>query len=543
MELEKLFSILRQHGLLDNIAIIEKLSVRQKQRPDVALVELGAVEELAMTKVMAEYLDIPLADASKFPNAPLHAGGANFSFLRQARILPIIEDDTSLTIAMSDPLDQSNLKAIQLLINKNINIQMASKNDLDRAFDRLYPANSDKVSPIGIGQQSVPLKEENGPAVQVFDELLDTAINNKASDLHIESTSEGLASRYRIDGQLIELGNPPQAYLSEMLINRIKILANLNIAESRLPQDGRATIFVSGRTIDVRVSCIPTINGESIVLRLLDPENSPKNLDFLGLTPSDLCALRALLQNPSGMILTTGPTGSGKTTTLYAILNELNQTAKKIITLEDPVEYRLPGINQIQINSAIGLQFSNLLRSVLRQDPDIIMIGEIRDAETARLAIQSALTGHLVLSSLHTSTAVGAISRLIDMGIEPFLIAASVRGVIGQRVVRKVCENCKQIELATAAEEKELTLQSGTYVARPNGCGNCYQTGYKGRFALMEILNINDAIRECLLQQGNLENLHLLPDSNSLAHNSGVGYVLSHQTSIDEFVGTKETRR
>ncbi|MBH67386.1 MAG: type II secretion system protein GspE [Rhodospirillaceae bacterium] len=539
MESEKLFSILQQHALLDNVEKIKKLSVRQKQRPDIALVELGEVEESAMTEVMAEYLGIPLADTSMFPKDPLYAGGANFSFLRQARILPIIEDDKSLTVAMADPQDQSNLKAIQLLINKTINVQIASKNDLDRAFDRLYPANSDKISPIEIEQQSSPTNEETGPAVKVFDELLDTAINNKASDLHIESTPEGLRSRYRIDGQLIELGNPPQPYLSDMLISRIKILANLNIAENRLPQDGRATIFVSGRTIDIRVSIIPTINGESVVLRLLDPENSPKNLDVLGLNSSDLRALKNLLQNSSGMILTTGPTGSGKTTTLYAILNELNQTAKKIITLEDPVEYRLPGINQIPINSAIGLQFSNLLRSVLRQDPDIIMVGEIRDAETARLAIQSALTGHLVLSSLHTNTATGAISRLIDMGIEPFLIAASVRGVIGQRLVRRLCDNCKQIELATPSEEKAIALKSGTYIARPCGCSNCYQTGYKGRFALMEILNINDAIRECLLQQGNLENVYPLPDSNSLEYNNGVSYVLSHQTSIEEFIGTE----
>ena len=475
-------------------------------RPDKILLENGLVDEKAMTRVIAEYLNISVANPSEFPSKAIEAGGANFAFLRQNRILPLSENDDSLTIAMADPFDETSLQSLKLLINKNVKVCIADKNDLDRAFDRLYkPELIKNAGTASYSNNNMSLRTENGPADKIFDELINTAINNNASDLHIEAFEKTLKTRYRIDGQLVELGNAPPNYIADMLISRVKIIGNLNVAEKRLPQDGRATIFVTGRQIDLRISSIPTINGESLVLRLLDPGNSPKNLNALNTNGENISRLRKLLNNRSGMILTTGPTGSGKTTTLYAMLNEINLRSHKIITLEDPIEYRLDGVNQIQVNPSIGLHFSNLLRSVLRQDPDTIMVGEIRDVETARLAIQAALTGHLVISSLHTNTALGAVTRLIDMGIEPFLISAAVKGVIGQRLVKKLCASCKRKRKVTPPEATAYRLTEDSFIGEPGGCSACHQTGYNGRIAIMEILRLDEKLRQYLLKNGNLE--------------------------------------
>ena len=289
---------------------------------------------------------------------------------------------------MADPFDETSLQSLKLLINKNVKVCIADKNDLDRAFDRLYkPELIKNAGTASYSNNDMSLRTENGPADKIFDELIDTAINNNASDLHIEAFEKTLKTRYRIDGQLVELGNAPPNYISDMLISRVKIIGNLNVAEKRLPQGGRATISVTGRQIDLRF--LYPNDKQSLVLRLLDPGNSPKNLNALNTNGENIRRLRELLNNRSGMILTTGPTGSGKTTTLYAMLNEINLRSHKIISLEDPIEYRLDGVNQIQVNPSIGLHFSNLLRSVLRQDPDTIMVGEIRDVETARLAVQA----------------------------------------------------------------------------------------------------------------------------------------------------------
>ena len=537
VELQGLLAVIKKRCLLDETMSIDKLQLPDNGRPDLALIASGLVEESDMLEVLAEYLDLPLANTEQFPDTPLKAGGANVSFLRQKRMLPILEDDTSITFALSDPLDKTSLQSIKLLVNKDINIQLAKAADLDRAFDRLYEQEKTLNSPALKNQVKDHVSiEEGSPAVKLFNQLVSTAIANEASDLHIESSSSGLKLRYRVDGKLLELGNLPPAYLKEMLISRIKILANLNIAEKRLPQDGRITVDVSGRSIDVRVSTIPTINGESVVLRFLDTEKGPNDLMALGLSDHTLSTLRRLLKAPHGMILTTGPTGSGKTTTLYAALQELNLIERKIITLEDPIEYRLENINQIQINPKVGLNFATLLRSVLRQDPDIIMVGEIRDEETARLATQSALTGHLVLSSLHTNNAFGAINRLLDMGLEPFLISAAVRAIISQRLIRRLCPKCKKRGSVTAREHKQFGLKIGTIINRPNGCMSCYQTGYKGRLVLTELLELNDNIRDYMNNPKKIGSVDcsLLPEQ-TLA-NSARSYIESGETSIEEFV-------
>ena len=507
-------------------------------RPDKILLENGLVDEKAMTRVIAEYLNISVANPSEFPSKAIEAGGANFAFLRQNRILPLSENDDSLTIAMADPFDETSLQSLKLLINKNVKVCIADKNDLDRAFDRLYkPELIKNAGTASYSNNDMSLRTENGPADKIFDELINTAINNNASDLHIEAFEKTLKTRYRIDGQLVELGNAPPNYISDMLISRVKIIGNLNVAEKRLPQDGRATIFVTGRQIDLRISSIPTINGESLVLRLLDPGNSPKNLNALNTNGENISRLRKLLNNRSGMILTTGPTGSGKTTTLYAMLNEINLRSHKIITLEDPIEYRLDGVNQIQVNPSIGLHFSNLLRSVLRQDPDTIMVGEIRDVETARLAIQAALTGHLVISSLHTNTALGAVTRLIDMGIEPFLISAAVKGVIGQRLVKKLCASCKRKRKVTPPEAAAYRLTEDSFIGEPGGCSACHQTGYNGRIAIMEILRLDEKLRQYLLKNGNLEEFDGAVDEPNFKPYEIRDCIKMLQTSIDEITG------
>ena len=507
-------------------------------RPDKILLENGLVDEKAMTRVIAEYLNISVANPSEFPSKAIEAGGANFAFLRQNRILPLSENDDSLTIAMADPFDETSLQSLKLLINKNVKVRIADKNDLDRAFDRLYkPELIKNAGTASYSNNDMSLRTENGPADKIFDELINTAINNNASDLHIEAFEKTLKTRYRIDGQLVELGNAPPNYISDMLISRVKIIGNLNVAEKRLPQDGRATIFVSGRQIDLRISSIPTINGESLVLRLLDPGNSPKNLNALNTNGENISRLRKLLNNRSGMILTTGPTGSGKTTTLYAMLNEINLRSHKIITLEDPIEYRLDGVNQIQVNPSIGLHFSNLLRSVLRQDPDTIMVGEIRDVETARLAVQAALTGHLVISSLHTNTALGAVTRLVDMGIEPFLISAAVKGVIGQRLVKKLCASCKRKRKVTPPEAAAFGLTEDSFIGEPEGCSACHQTGYNGRIAIMEILRLDEKLRQYLLKNGNLEEFDGAVDEPNFKPYEIRDCINMLQTSIDEITG------
>ena len=507
-------------------------------RPDKILLENVLVDEKAMTRVIAEYLNISVANPSEFPSKAIEAGGANFAFLRQNRILPLSENDDSLTIAMADPFDETSLQSLKLLINKNVKVCIADKNDLDRAFDRLYkPELIKNAGTASYSNNDMSLKTENGPADKIFDELINTAINNNASDLHIEAFEKTLKTRYRIDGQLVELGNAPPNYISDMLISRVKIIGNLNVAEKRLPQDGRATIFVTGRQIDLRISSIPTINGESLVLRLLDPGNSPKNLNALNTNGENIRRLRELLNNRSGMILTTGPTGSGKTTTLYAMLNEINLRSHKIITLEDPIEYRLDGVNQIQVNPSIGLHFSNLLRSVLRQDPDTIMVGEIRDVETARLAVQAALTGHLVISSLHTNTALGAVTRLIDMGIEPFLISAAVKGVIGQRLVKKLCASCKRKRKVTPPEAAAYRLTEDSFIGEPGGCSACHQTGYNGRIAIMEILRLDEKLRQYLLKNGNLEEFDGAVDEPNFKPYEIRDCIKMLQTSIDEITG------
>jgi general secretion pathway protein E len=533
--------ILLERGLVDrdSITATRRLVEESGERLHVLLTRQGLVDERDMAAALADHLDLPLAPSTSFPATIVKAGEISVPFLRRARMLPMFEDATRLEVAMADPLDTDAIRSIGMLVAKPVSVRVAVPADLDRALDRLYGAAQSNVTQPLKGTRPESDTISDAPAIRAVDDLIARAIGHGASDLHIEPRGGGLRVRYRIDGHLIELGAAPEAYLAAMLISRIKVLADLNIAERRLPQDGRASLSIQGREIDIRVSTVPTLEGESVVLRLLDQSAAPRDIDALGLHQGVQDALAQALAAPNGLVLATGPTGSGKTTTLYGALGRINAESRKILTVEDPVEYRLAGINQIQVNARIGLGFPTLLRSIVRQDPDIIMVGEIRDEETARLAAQASLTGHLVLSSLHTNDAVSGVTRLLDMGIESYLLAASLRAVLAQRLVRRLCMACKRSRAIKTEEHVLLgpTAASITDMSEPVGCAACHGTGYKGRLVLSEILVMTPTISQAVSENATPARLRALaaksmPGGSLL--NSGLSALRAHDTSIAE---------
>ncbi len=539
-ETGELSRILLERGLIDRAAIdaTRRLAGESGDALHILLTRQGFIDERDMAAALADHLDLPLATPSSFPAVAVRAGDVSVPFLRRARMLPLSEDAGRLDVAMADPLDRDAIRSIGMLVGKPVSVRVAVPADLDRALDRLYGTARTKSGEPLKSSRSETETTSDAPAIRAVDDLIARAIGHGASDLHLEPRGDGLRVRYRIDGHLIELGAAPEAYLAPMLISRIKVLADLNIAERRLPQDGRASLTIQGREVDIRVSTVPTLDGESVVLRLLDQSAAPRDIDALGLPPTVIDALAKALAAPNGLVLATGPTGSGKTTTLYGALGRINAENRKILTVEDPVEYRLPGINQIQVNARIGLGFPSLLRSIVRQDPDIIMVGEIRDEETARLAAQASLTGHLVLSTLHTNDAASGITRLLDMGIEPYLLAASLRAVLAQRLVRRLCASCKTTR--RIAPEDHASLGPGAddleEVAEPTGCETCHGTGYAGRLVLSEILTMTPAIRQAVNENAapsRLRELAACAAGGSLLA-SGIAALRAQQTSIAE---------
>jgi len=395
---------------------------------------------------------------------------------RRYGIIPIRKDADTLVIAIGDPLDIQTLDTLRYLLKHPIEVMAALPEEIEKALDRLYPQTADPDFFEPSEEAPVVLKEteDDEPVIRLVNLLISEGFRARASDIHLEPLNEHFRVRYRIDGVLQEVDGPPRR-LHPTVISRIKIMAKMNIAEKRLPQDGRIEIRVVGHDLDLRVSTIPTNHGESIVMRILDKQSLLPGLEHLGFSHDNRQTFERLITRPDGILLVTGPTGSGKTTTLYACLNHLNHPGRKIITVEDPVEYQLGGINQVQVQPRIGLTFSAALRSILRQAPNIIMIGEIRDRETAEIAVNSALTGHLVLSTLHTNDAPSAITRLIDIGVKPFLIASSVRAIMAQRLVRTLCGECGG-----------------------DGCLTCGHSGFSGRKGIFELLSVNDEIRQMI---------------------------------------------
>jgi general secretion pathway protein E len=473
------------------------------------LVQLGLIGERDLAMAFSAMLDMPLATAADYPDEPVLPQRLGMKFLRQARALPIRLEADRLVLAMADPQNTFVPRAVASSTGMRVTVAVAVPIELDAALTRLYatPATAvDTVAPVDdlLEADAEKLRDlaSEAPVIRLVNLLIGQAVDTLASDIHIEPFEDRLRVRYRYDGVLHDADSPP-AQLAAAIISRIKIMAHLDIAERRLPQDGRIRMAVRGQDVDFRVSTIPTLHGETVVLRVLDRTAAVLDYERLGLPAPVIVHLRDALALPNGIVLVTGPTGSGKTTTLYTGLLQMNAVARKIITIEDPIEYQLAGINQTQVRPRIDLTFANLLRSILRQDPDVIMVGEIRDLETAEIAVQAALTGHLVLSTLHTNSAAACITRLRDMGLEDYLLSAVLRGVLAQRLVRRLCMDCR-IEQAAAPE---VVARFGLAARRPGpltlwhakGCPACRGTGYRGRVAVAEFLRPSPDIERLIL--------------------------------------------
>ena len=516
-----------------------------------AIVQLGLVPERQLATLIAEFLDLPLVVRSDYPDLEV-LNGPSLRYLKKNGIVPLELADDRLTLTVVNPFDESIVQAFRLLTGKPVVLSVGIPAEIDAELQRLYADGRSEVDEIITDfdsdnslsdSETQRLKEmaSEAPIVRLLNAVIARAVERGASDIHIESYESAVSLRYRIDGVLQDAEAPPQQ-IGRALVSRIKILARLNIAERRLPQDGRIKLPVLGKLIDFRVSIVPTLHGERIVMRILDHEQSPKTLDGLGVNLADLAELKKLLRRPNGVLLVTGPTGSGKTTTLYAALQALPIREKNVITVEDPVEYQIDGVNQIQIKPAIGLNFATILRSILRQDPDIIMIGEIRDPETADIAIHAALTGHLVLSTLHTNSAAGAITRLLDMGIQGYLLVSALEGVLAQRLVRRLCDQCKiEVELADAdVSDLGLNAVAGGEPIRifhPGGCTNCGHTGYRGRAVVTDLLVVNEAIRSLVLRGASSQEIEaLVCDRNGPRglRRDGLRLVAQGLTSLEE---------
>jgi general secretion pathway protein E len=430
-------------------------------------------------------------------------------FLREKRVFPFESEPDRILLAVAAPIETDTVRAVEVALRKLVTIAVATADDIEAALtasleaEPAEGATPDEVSTSGDNLDELRDLAQGGPVVRAVDDLLRLAVEQRATDLHIEPFNNTLRTRLRIDGLLKAVPAPPMS-MAKGLLSRIKIMAGLNITERRLPQDGRARIVINGAEIDLRVATMPTMSGEGVVIRLLRKGSGVVALDQIGLLARDEEIVRNTLQAPFGMVIVTGPTGSGKTTTLAASLSVINEPTRKILTIEDPVEYQIPGINQTQVHPTIGLTFASALRSFLRQDPDVIMVGEMRDAETAHIGVHASLTGHLVLSTLHTNTAAGAITRMIDMGVESFLLASSVRAIIGQRLVRILCGDCKQphqltaTDLARDARYVTLGFQPGEIIHKPNGCEWCGFTGFRGRKGVFEVLEVTPHVRSAI---------------------------------------------
>ncbi|MCL4757086.1 MAG: Flp pilus assembly complex ATPase component TadA [Rhodocyclaceae bacterium] len=515
------------------------------------LIRLGLLSEMDVARTLAQQLGVPLVTATEFPAEPVEVARLRPDYLLAHAILPLRIDGPRLRVAMAVPQDAFLLRAIELATGLQVVPALALESELQAGLERLYVEQeaieeedgAHSGSGGGDGGEFVEhLKDlaSEAPVIRMVNQIIGRVIDLRASDIHIEPFEDGLHIRYRVDGVLQDAELADGA-LAAAVTSRIKLLAHLNIAERRLPQDGRIKTRVKGHELDLRVSTLPTVYGESVVMRVLDRASIRLNLEDMGFSSDTLERYRTLLERPHGILLVTGPTGSGKTTTLYASLAKLDATALKILTVEDPVEYQLGGVNQVQVQPQIGLSFAHALRSILRQDPDIIMIGEMRDTETAQIAVQSALTGHLVLSTLHTNTAAAAIVRLEDMGVERYLITSTINGVLAQRLVRKLCPHCrKPIELPEASLERsglDRFLPEGVRtVHAAAGCPECKHTGYLGRTSVHELFVMDDAAHEAILSGADATTLHAVARRSGMLslYEDGLRKVAAGVTSLEE---------
>jgi type IV pilus assembly protein PilB len=528
----KLGELLIKEGLITK-ADLDKAFAAQKQeggRLGEVIVKLGIIKEEDIVRVLAKQLGIPYFSLGTGMLKP----AANqkletfipHEFAYKNYVLPLMHTLKSLTVAMSDPLDLFLIDNLRKLTGCEINPVIATKSDIFKSIEDFYgkasmlkdavkasydvgatydTAGSNENAEEELSLDKLVAKAEEAPVVKLVDLIIRQAINERASDIHIEPFKDRISLRYRIDGKLFEIP-PPAKHLHMAIISRVKILAKLDIAEKRLPQDGAILAKIDDRAVDLRVSTVPTIYGEKAVLRILDKGSTLLDISQSGFDAKQLEDLHKATTSPYGLILVTGPTGSGKSTTLYALLNEIKSPTRNIVTVEDPVEYKLDGINQVQIKPDIGLTFASALRSFLRQDPDVMLVGEVRDLETAEICLRSALTGHLVLSTLHTNDAPSAINRLLDIGIEPYLITPSLLCVVGQRLIRRLCPDCKEAYEPTVDELRVGNIRADL-LYKPKGCAKCNHIGYKGRICVAEVMMVTTQIRELISQRASFQKI------------------------------------
>ncbi len=513
------------------------------QSVDTVLLELGLLPESRLADAQASFLGLERVQASEFPDDLPPETDIPREFLKASGLLPLEIDPNTVTVATSRPLDQDAIRGLGFYLNRTAVPKVATATELSQHIHKLLA--SETTGPALSADGDLQAHEDDverlkdfareAPIIKLLNRLITTAIERNASDIHVEPLEDHVQIRYRIDGSLHVVDKLPKT-TQQGLISRVKILAKLNIAEQRLPQDGRIRVPVRGRDIEFRVSTTPVVYGESVALRILDRQQMQLDFLSLGFQPEDAEKLAKITGHPNGIMLVTGPTGSGKTTTLYAALNALNRPEQKLFTVEDPVEYRLRGVNQIHVKPAIGLDFAAVLRSILRQDPDIIMVGEIRDGETAKIAVQASLTGHLVLSTLHTNSAAASVTRLLDMGVEDYLLASCLRGILAQRLLRKLCPHCKKPGTISPELAQRMGLSKKTTVYEAHGCTHCHGTGYQGRTVAYEIMEFGDKERDAVVGHMPETELHALAVKSGMSplFETAIKAVQRGDTSLDE---------
>ena len=553
--------IFKEMGLVTEYDIQQALA-KQKETGEAIgqiLVGTGQVTEVDLSRALAEQAGLEFIDLEKVEIPPEVIELVDHATVDTFQIMPVEFDGSTLVVAVSRPDNLSVLDDLRFSLPEvsNFKAKVANEDQVKKAIEVYYQDGGSNMDELlaGVGKAAMEGGEPNdlaqleadanaGPVVKLLNMILLQAIRDRAADIHLEPFEHEFKVRYRVDGVLYEM-IPPPIHLARSVISRVKVMANLDIAETRLPQDGRIELNVGGNPIDLRVSTLPTMYGESVVMRILDRTNLALDLEKLGFRPDELGAFRDLVAKPNGIILVTGPTGSGKTTTLYSVLMEANTVDVKIITTEDPVEYDLEGVIQVQVQEEIGLTFADCLRSILRQDPDKILVGEIRDIETAQIAVESSLTGHIVYSTLHTNDAPSSVTRILDLGLEPFLIAATMEGVIAQRLARRTCVQCKTPYDPTEQELYELELTASETQGREfffgKGCKACNGTGYRGRVALFEMMLVNDRLRDLIMNAASTAELRAAAreDGMRTLRDSGLLHIYDGISTIEEIV--KET--